>query len=196
GIGVLRGGHIGPEEIAPGDQILLSGDIGRHGIAVLGEREGLSFETPVLSDSAPLAGSVLDLISAGISLHCLRDLTRGGLGGALAELSRSARLDFRIVEECIPVMDQVRGACELFGLDPLHVANEGRFVLFIPENDTQRALEILKKRPQGALAVKIGEVPKSESARPGAFSGVYLKTTIGTSRRVDMLSGEQLPRIC
>lgn len=196
GIGVLRGGDIGPEEISPGDQILLSGDIGRHGIAVLGEREGLSFETPVASDTAPLSGMVLDLIAEGISLHCLRDLTRGGLGGALVELSRSSGLSFRIAEERIPLLEEVRGACELLGLDPLHVANEGRFILFVPRKEGQRAVEILKRSAQGRGAVKIGEVLESGIRLSGEPSGVLMKTTVGTLRRVEMLSGEQLPRIC
>jgi hydrogenase expression/formation protein HypE len=191
GIGVLEHDHaIGPASLRAGDRVLLSGDLGRHGIAIIAARENLAFETTVESDCAPLAEAVLRLFSAGIEVHCLRDLTRGGLASALVEIATAAGLGVRIEESSVPVLEEVRGACELLGFDPLYVANEGRFVAFVAEADAERALEVLRAHPLGAGAVLIGAVEEDPRGL------VRLLTPIGATRIVDMLSGEQLPRIC
>ncbi len=191
GVGLMVAKNpVAPREVRPGDAIILSGDIGRHGIAIMAVREGLSFETEIESDCAPLAGPVLALLDAGIEIHCMRDITRGGLASALVEIGEAAARQIDIVEESIPVREDVRGACELLGLDPMYVANEGRFVAFVKEPDAQRALDILRQFPLTAESAIIGCVADSSSGR------VTLKSAIGATRIVDMLSGEQLPRIC
>jgi hydrogenase expression/formation protein HypE len=167
-----------------------SGDIGRHGIAIMAAREGLSFESEITSDCAPLAGLVGDMIEAGIEIHCLRDLTRGGLASALVEIAETARVKISIDEIAIPVREDVRGACEILGFDPFYLANEGRFVAFVASPDAERALSIMKSHPFGGSASIIGEVAGASSAV------VTLKNRIGATRIVDMLTGEQLPRIC
>src|SRR5512139_1422990 len=151
---------ITPASVGPGDAVLLSGDLGRHGMAIMAVREGLDFETTIESDCAPLAGMVADLISAGIQVHCLRDLTRGGLASALIEIAEAARVEVHIRESAIPVGEEVRGACEILGFDPLYVANEGRFACFIPEADAARALHILRSHPLGKEAALIGSVTR------------------------------------
>jgi hydrogenase expression/formation protein HypE len=181
---------IGPSSIRPGDAVLLSGDIGRHGMAILASREGLSFESPIQSDCAPLAAPVLELLKAGLEIHCLRDLTRGGLATALIELAESSRLAVAVDEALIPVDDVVRGACEILGLEPCYVANEGRFVCILPESQAGAALEILRAHAKGSPPVKIG------SFRPGPAGTALLRSVIGADRILDRLSGEQLPRIC
>jgi hydrogenase expression/formation protein HypE len=191
GIGVIQaGGPISPASVRPGDVILLSGDIGRHGIAIMAVREGLSFETTIESDCAPIAAPVLALIEAGIEIHCLRDLTRGGLASALVEIAEAAQLHVSIQETAIPVREDVRGACEILGFDPLYVANEGRFIAFVAAHDADRALVLLKQYPLSLEAALIGQVTTDP---PGL---VTMKSSIGAGRIVDMLSGEQLPRIC
>lgn len=181
---------ISPQDAMPGDAILLNGDVGRHGIAVMAQREGLSFETTIESDCAPLAGLVMELIEKGVEIHCMRDLTRGGLATALVEIAESGKLEIQIEERIVPVEEEVRGACEILGLDPLYVANEGRFVCFVPAAETEKAIGIMRSHPLGKGASLIGEV-KASTKR-----AVSLKSEIGTSRVLDMLSGEQLPRIC
>jgi hydrogenase expression/formation protein HypE len=191
GVGIIE--HdltIAPQSVRPGDLILLNGDIGRHGIAVMAVREGLAFGTTIESDSAALSGLVLDLLRAGVEIHCLRDLTRGGLSSALVEIAETARVQIAIDERSIPVREEVQGACEILGLDPLYVANEGRFVAFVPSAAAEPALSILKAHPLGAGASVIGIV------RGGQAGLVTMTTSIGGARMVDMLSGEQLPRIC
>jgi hydrogenase expression/formation protein HypE len=182
--------EVTPTNIKAGDAILLNGDIGRHGIAIMAVREGLEFETKITSDCAPLSGMVLSLLASGIELHCLRDLTRGGLGSALVEIAESSRMHTEINETAIPVREDVQGACEILGFDPLYVANEGRFVCFVPASQAERALKQMQSHPLGRQASIIGTVKED---LPGL---VTMRSRIGTTRVVDMLSGEQLPRIC
>lgn len=191
GIGVVEHDlDIGPASIRDGDAILLSGDIGRHGIAVMAAREGLAFETTIESDSAPLHEPVLALIEAGLPIHGLRDLTRGGLAAALKELMRDSGLTARIREVDIPVEPQVRGACEMLGLDALHVANEGRMIVLLPADAAEQALAALRRFPVTQNAAQIGAISAEQKGR------VVLESTVGTNRVVEMLHGEQLPRIC
>jgi hydrogenase expression/formation protein HypE len=179
-----------PASVQPGDAILLNGDIGRHGIAVMAVREGLEFETVIESDMAPLAELVLELLAAGIEIHMLRDLTRGGLASALNEIALTANVGIAIDECLIPVREDVQGACEILGFDPLYVANEGRFIAFVPQSQAAPALEIIRSHPLGGNAGVIGTVKDNSS------NLVTMRTSIGSTRIVDMLSGEQLPRIC
>jgi hydrogenase expression/formation protein HypE len=191
GIGIVE--HdliIAPSRVQPGDAILLSGDVGRHGVAIMAVREGLQFESTIETDCAPLAAPVLALLAAGIEVHCLRDLTRGGLATSLIEIAESSRLHVDIDEDAIAVEENVRGACEILGLDPLYLANEGRFVTFVPAAQAEPALAILRGHAVSAQAARIGIV----SETPAAL--VTLKSRIGTKRILDMHSGEQLPRIC
>ena len=191
GVGVLEHDlEIHPRSIRPGDAILINGDIGRHGIAIMAVREGLSFETTIESDCAPLAATVQELLSAKIPVHCLRDCTRGGLASALAEISATAKRHIEIDEASLSVREDVRGACEILGLDPMYIANEGRFVAFVPQEQAATALEILRRGPGGENAAIIGRV--SENAKPIAT----LRSRLGSTRIIDLLSGEQLPRIC
>lgn len=189
GIGIIE--HdltISPKSVRPGDAVLLSGDIGRHGIAIMAVREGLAFESAIESDCAPLADIVLKLIEEQIEIHCLRDLTRGGLASALNEIAHTAQIHIAIDESAVPVREDVQGACEILGLDPLYVANEGRFVAFVAPQDAERALNILRDFSDNAAL--IGQVAE----QPAGL--VTLKSRIGAHRILDMLSGEQLPRIC
>ena len=191
GIGIIEHGlSIVPSSVRAGDAVLINGDVGRHGIAVMATREGLDFETTIESDCAPLNDIVGLLIKAGIDIHCMRDLTRGGLASALNEIAQDASRTIHINEAAVPVTEQVASACAIMGFDPLYVANEGRFIAFVPENQASRALEILQKHPLGQGACRIGEV--SGESRPE----VILKSCIGANRILDMISGQQLPRIC
>ncbi|MDH5667401.1 MAG: hydrogenase expression/formation protein HypE [Nitrospira sp.] len=182
--------HISPTLIQPGDAILVSGDLGSHGVAVLSVREGLTFAGDVTSDSAPLHEVVNDLIQSGVEIHCLRDLTRGGLASAVNELAVAANVGMTIDESVIPVSESVRGACELLGLDPLYVANEGRFIVIMPEPQAKAALEVMRRHTIADKAACIGHVTDRRS------QPVILRTVVGTNRILDLLSGEQLPRIC
>jgi hydrogenase expression/formation protein HypE len=191
GIGVItHRQRVVPAEVRPGDAVVLSGDVGRHGMAIMSMREGLGFESTLQSDCAPLAAPVLALFAAGVKVHCLRDLTRGGLTSALNEIAGTARLQIDVEEDAIPVREEVRGACEILGLDPLYVANEGRFVAFVPADAAEAVLGILRQHDVTREACVIGRV---NSATPGL---VTLKSRIGARRILDRLSGEQLPRIC
>jgi hydrogenase expression/formation protein HypE len=191
GVGVIEHNqNVSPGSVRPGDLIVLNGDIGRHGIAIMAVREGLAFESTITSDCAAVASLVLELFAAEIQVHCLRDLTRGGLASALVEIAEASRRGIRLQETAIPVREQVQGACEMLGLDPLYVANEGRFVAFVAPADAERALAILRKHPLGADACVIGQVTEVPD------SLVTMTSAIGTSRIIDRLSGEQLPRIC
>ncbi len=182
--------NINPSEIQDDDLIILSGDIGRHGIAIMATREGLEFETELTSDCAPLNDIVQKILTAGIPVHCMRDLTRGGLASALIEIAHSAGKSFEIDEDTIPVTDAVNGACELLGFDPVYVANEGRFILFVPREHAQQCLNICLKHTAGEHAVVIGRVTTDKQAT------VVMKNRIGGKRILHMFSGEQLPRIC
>lgn len=191
GIGVIT--HdlvISPASVKPGDLVLVNGDLGRHGIAIMAMREGLAFESTIESDCAPLADLVQTLLTANIEIHCLRDLTRGGLASALNEIAETARLQINLEEKNIPVREDVHGACEILGLDPLYIANEGRFIAFVPPAEAERALRVMRAHPLGEGACIIGEVKKESSGL------VTMTSVIGANRIVDMLSGEQLPRIC
>jgi hydrogenase expression/formation protein HypE len=191
GVGVVEHSlMIAPPSVRRGDVILVNGDLGRHGMAIMAVREGLAFESAIESDSAPLAEPVLELLRAGIEVHCLRDLTRGGLTSVLNEIAEGAKLSLQVEENSIPVREDVRAACEILGLDPFQVACEGRFAAFVPEQQAGRALEILRAHPLGESACKIGQVAEQRAAK------VLLKSRIGAQRVLDMSSGEQLPRIC
>ncbi|HLO68228.1 MAG TPA: hydrogenase expression/formation protein HypE [Holophaga sp.] len=191
GIGLVPEGlALGPASVRPGDAVLVSGDLGRHGVAVMSVREGIAFQTAVESDCGPLHGLASALLEGGVGVRCLRDATRGGLAAVLNEIATDAKVGVEAREEAIPVLPGVAGACELLGLDPFYVACEGRMVAFVAGADAPRALELLRGRPEGAGAALIGEVTE---AHPGT---VVLRTPLGTRRVLDLLSGEQLPRIC
>jgi hydrogenase expression/formation protein HypE len=193
GIGVIESNvkiPISPASVQPGDAVIISGDLGRHGIAILSVREGLEFESPILSDTASVWPAVEALLNAGIEIHCLRDLTRGGLATTLNEIAADRDVCIKLEEALIPVDEVVQGACEIFGLDPLYVANEGRFAVFVPEAQAPAALEIMSRIEVSQGTVRVGKV----EATPGRT--VILQSRIGGNRVVDMLSGEQLPRIC
>jgi len=191
GLGVIEHAQIvAPSSVRPGDVLLLSGDIGRHGMAVIAAREGLEFESAIESDCAPLAEPVLALFDQGVEVHCLRDLTRGGLATSLVEIAQTSRCHLRIEETAVKVREDVRGACELLGFDPLYVANEGRFVAIIPAADADRALRVLQSFDVSADVEMIGVV----SEAPAGL--VTARSRIGATRMIDMLTGEQLPRIC
>jgi hydrogenase expression/formation protein HypE len=193
GIGVIEGtvkSSIGPVSVQPGDVVIVSGDLGRHGIAILSVREGLEFESPILSDCANVWPAVEALLNAGIEIHCLRDLTRGGLATTLNEIASDRNVCIKLEEALIRVDEVVQGACEILGLDSLYVANEGRFAVFVPISQAEAALSVLKKVEVSQGAVLVGKVEEAPART------VVLQSRIGGNRVVDMLSGEQLPRIC
>jgi len=191
GIGVVRHAlAIGPKSLRAGDAIVLSGDLGRHGMAIMAVREGLEFDSEIESDCAPLHRAVAALIDGGIEVHFLRDLTRGGAVSALVEAAEAGNVHIEVDETAIPVRDDVRGACEILGFDPLYVANEGRFVVAVPAADADRTVAILREFSDCASACVAGRVTG------GPPKQVTLRTAIGVPRILDMLSGEQLPRIC
>jgi hydrogenase expression/formation protein HypE len=192
GIGLIPPGvQIDPQRARPGDLVLLSGAIAVHGIAIMSVREGLAFETELRSDSAPLNRMVAAMLAAGgDAIHVLRDPTRGGVASALNEIAKSAGVGVRLHEARIPVPDAVRGACEILGLDPLYVANEGKCLAIVAPEAAERVLAAMQADPLGREAVVIGEVVAEHAGR------VTLRSRIGGTRVVDMLSGEQLPRIC
>jgi hydrogenase expression/formation protein HypE len=170
--------------------VLLSGRIADHGIAIMSVREGLEFDTALVSDTSPLNGLVAVMLQASPDIHVLRDPTRGGVASALNEIARAAHVGIHIREESIPVSEPVRGACELLGLDPLYVANEGKLIAIVPEPDSGGVLAAMRAHPLGREAVRIGTVVSDHEGM------VTMETRIGGTRVVDMLSGEQLPRIC
>ncbi|HTL68869.1 MAG TPA: hydrogenase expression/formation protein HypE [Lacunisphaera sp.] len=191
GIGVIETPlTVAPASIRAGDAVILSGDVGRHGMAIMATRAGLTFESAIESDCAPLVAPVQALLAAGLEVHCLRDLTRGGLATALVELAETAKVAIAIDAAKVPVTELVQGACEILGLDPFYVANEGRFVCLLPEAQAAQALAILKATAPGGEPVVIGAV------KAGPAGQVTQRSVIGAERIVDRLSGEQLPRIC
>jgi len=191
GIGLIpQGIDISPARVAPGDAVITSGDLGRHGIAIMSVREGLSFEGALQSDCASLAGLVEALVEVDPDIHCLRDLTRGGLAAALNEIARHAQVGVELHEASIPVAEPVAGACELLGLDPLYVANEGRLVAFLPAEAAERILEVMRNHPAAPQPAIIGTVTEDHPAT------VQIRSPLGGGRIVDLLSGEQMPRIC
>lgn len=192
GIGISMVDYpIDPLQIRRGDSIIISGDIGRHGMAIMSEREGFEFSTPLMSDCASLVPLVEALIREGIEVHCLRDLTRGGLATALVELAESSQKEFIVEEKSIEVSPAVDSACEILGIDPLYVANEGRLVAFVPEAMAKKALNIMQQCPAGEHATIIGKVV-GDSTTPCAI----LNNSFGTARYLYRLVGDQLPRIC
>ena len=191
GVGVVpEGVEIAADRARPGDAVLLSGTIGDHGTAVLSKRESLSFETELRSDSAALHGLVAEMVRAAPGIHAMRDPTRGGLAALLNEIARESRVGIVVREDAIPVDTAVRGACELLGLDPLYVANEGKLVAFCAPQDAQPLLAAMRAHPLGREAAIVGEVIDD----PDCF--VQMRTGLGGDRIVDWLAGEQLPRIC
>ena len=184
--------RIHPSSVQPGDAVLVSGDLGRHGVAILVAREELGFRCDLQSDLAPLHATVQELIAAGLELHCLRDLTRGGLASASDEIARSAGCTIEIDEDAVPLQPEVRSACEVLGLDPLAMANEGRMLVICPASDADTALALLLQH--NPCATRIGEVthePGSMQRQP-----VVLRNRLGVRRPLDLGRGEQLPRIC
>ncbi len=191
GIGVIPTGvAVSGRGARPGDRVILSGSIADHGVSVLATREGLSFETSVRSDTAPLNHLVRAMLAAGHGVHVLRDPTRGGLGTALNEIAESSRVGVAVRDDRIPVKPEVAGLCELLGLDPLYLANEGKLVAFVAPEDADAVLAAMRADGRGRDAVVIGE---AVAEHPGK---VFMRTRIGGTRIVDMLTGEQLPRIC
>ncbi len=174
----------------PGDVILLNGSIGEHGIAILAQREGLEFESEIESDSAPLNGLCAAMLEASTDIRCMRDLTRGGLSSALNEIATQAHVGIDLRESAIPVREEVRGACEMLGLDPLYVANEGKLIAIVAPDAAEDVLRAMRNHLYGAQAAIIGRVTDSLAGM------VTMRTPLGTSRIVDMLAGDQLPRIC
>ena len=191
GIGVVADGvQLSADRVRPGDRVLLSGTIGDHGIAILAKREGLEFETPLQSDSASMHTLVAAMLAASAEIRCLRDPTRGGLSSTLNEFAAHAEVGIEIDERAIPVREEVQGACELLGLDPLYVANEGKLVAIVAPQAADHVLAAMRQHPLAAQARIIGSVT---AAHPRL---VTMRTTVGPTRIVDMLAGDQLPRIC
>ncbi len=191
GIGSVPSGvDVRPANVQPGDGIVVSGDIGRHGMAIMCAREGIGLETGIESDSAPIHGMVRKILESGMPVRCMRDLTRGGLAAALSEIASDSATDFVIEEPSVPVEGQVRAACELLGFDPLHVANEGRFVAFVPGDAAADLVRLMASLDPAGRPASIGAVT-------GRGRGVVsLRSSLGTTRTMPVLSGEQLPRIC
>jgi hydrogenase expression/formation protein HypE len=192
GIGVVPLGVTGPsgDRARPGDVVLVSGSMGDHGVAIMSQREGLSFETTIESDSAALHGLVAELMTAVPDLHVLRDPTRGGLATTLNEIAHQSNVGMRLVETDIPVKPQVAAACELLGIDPLYVANEGKLIAICAPGDADRLLQVMRRHELGRDAARVGVVV------PDANNFLELTTAFGGSRMLDWLAGEQLPRIC
>jgi hydrogenase expression/formation protein HypE len=191
GIGIVPEGRaLSIHNARPGDRILVSGTIGDHGVAILSVREGLEFETILESDSASLAELTRVMLDACPAIRCMRDPTRGGVSSALNELAAASRVGVRLTETEIPIRPEVRGACEMLGLDPLYVANEGKLIAVVPPEDTDRLLAVMRGHPLGRDAAVIGEVVADHTGM------VILRSRVGGDRVVTMLAGEQLPRIC
>jgi hydrogenase expression/formation protein HypE len=191
GIGLVPEGRcLSIRNARPGDRILISGTVGDHGIAIMSVREGLEFETVLESDTAPLTGLAEAMLQACPTIRCMRDPTRGGVSSALNELADASQVGVRLTEAAIPVRPEVHAACEMLGLDPLYVANEGKLIAAVPPDDADRVLEVMRGHPLGRDAAVIGEVV---AEHPGM---VLLRSLVGGERVVTLLAGEQLPRIC
>jgi len=191
GIGIVEQGvTIDPRRARPGDKIIVNGPVAVHGIAIMSVREGLAFDTEIRSDTAALNGLVDVILRAGSDVHVLRDPTRGGVASVANEIAQSSGQGILLDEAAVPVGEEVRGACEILGLDPLYVANEGKLLAFVDPSSAERVLAGMRAHPLGRESVVIGEVV---AEHPGV---VVMKSRIGGTRVVDMLSGEQLPRIC
>jgi len=191
GIGLVpEGVRLSPAHVRPGDRVLLSGYLGDHGIAILAQREGIQFETQLASDSAPLNGLVAEMLAVSKEIRCMRDPTRGGLSSTLNEIAARAAVGIEIEESAIPIREAVRGACEMLGLDPLYVANEGKLVALVAPHAVAAVLQAMQRHPLGRDAAIVGTVTATHP------SLVLLRTVFGTTRIVDMLAGDQLPRIC
>lgn len=189
GIGLIKHTlNISAKAIQPNDIIIINGDIGRHGICILSAREGFDFDSNIKTDSCDLSKVVLEILNNNIEVHCMRDCTRGGLASALVELAQSSNMCFEIDEANLKVQEDVQGACELLGFDPIYIANEGRFITFVPAKDADAVLKIMQKHEFDPII--IGNVIDQPQAQ------VVLKSKIGPTRIIDMISGEQLPRIC
>ncbi len=191
GVGIVPPGlEIGGQYARPGDAVLINGTLGDHGLAVLCKREGLAFENEIRSDSASLYGLVAGMLEVCPTIHVLRDPTRGGVATTLNEIAQQSGVGIRLFEESLPIREDVAGACELLGLDPLYVANEGKVMACVPSASAAAVLDAMRSNPHGKEACQIGEVVATDVGR------VFLRTRIGGHRLVDMLRGEQLPRIC
>ncbi|HUH61532.1 MAG TPA: hydrogenase expression/formation protein HypE, partial [Terracidiphilus sp.] len=192
GIGVMRDGVVvGPQRAQVGDVILVSGTIGDHGMAIMSVREGLEFESPIVSDCAALSGMIAEVLAAaGTALHAMRDPTRGGLASTLNEIAQASGVGIAIDETKIPVRSEVQSACELLGLDPVYVANEGKAVFFIAPETAERVLAVLRAHPLGRDAAQIGQVTAEHKGM------LIARTVMGANRVIPMQIGEQLPRIC
>jgi hydrogenase expression/formation protein HypE len=191
GVGVVAHDiELAPDRIQAGDAVLVSGPIGDHGIAVMSARDGLDFQTTVVSDSAPLNGLVAAMLEGRGAIRCMRDPTRGGLATVINELAKSSSVEIRIEETAVPVRQGVRAACEILGLDPLYVACEGRLVAIVDNRDAESVLLAMRRHPLGSESCRIGTITGSGLAR------VLVRTAFGTTRLLDVLAGAQLPRIC
>lgn len=191
GVGALPAGvHLSGTAVRPGDALILSGSIGDHGMAIMSQRDGLRFTSPLQSDCAPLNGLIAAMLAASSNIHCMRDPTRGGLATTLNEIAASSDIGIEIEEEYIPIKGEVSGVCEMLGLDPLYVANEGKLVAFVAPEDAGAVLQAMRLHPYGREARIIG---RAHDSHPGR---VVLRTILGTHRIVNMLTGDQLPRIC
>jgi hydrogenase expression/formation protein HypE len=191
GIGLVPEGRcLSIRNARPGDRILISGTVGDHGIAIMSVREGIEFETVLESDTAPLVGLAGAMLEACPAIRCMRDPTRGGVSSALNELAAASRVGVRLSESAIPIRPEVHAACEMLGLDPLYVANEGKLLAVVPPENAERVLEVMRRHPLGRDAALVGEVV---AEHPGL---VLLRSVVGGERVVTLLAGEQLPRIC
>ena len=194
GVGVLAPGvNLGGAQIRPGDKVLVTGTLGDHGITIMSCREGLSFSADLESDAAPLNHLIAEVLAAAPDARCFRDPTRGGLASTLNELAAQSNTDITVEEDAVPVKPAVRGACDMLGYDVLQVANEGKMVCVVPADQAEAALAAMRANRYGAEAALIGEVA---AARPDRGPKVFLRTAFGGTRILDMLVGEQLPRIC
>ncbi len=191
GIGIVEEGiDISPKNCKDGDVIILNGSIADHGVAIMSAREGLTFETEIISDTAPLNDLIRSVLSVSKNIHVMRDPTRGGVASTLKEIALSAQVGIEIDEKEIPIKEEVKGACEILGLDPLYIANEGKVIIFAAKEDEEKILSVMRAHQFGKESRVIGKVVKEH---PGT---VVMKTLIGSTRVVEMITGEQLPRIC